>query len=96
MINENKRLALDLIEDKLNPAEAKELVHAYYEKSINHYKLQKLKTWIANHNANTSYYDELINSLSKQKKEAIETIETGISTGRDIEFNGKLNFSLVA
>jgi hypothetical protein len=91
----SNNVAFDLIEDKLNPVIAKELVQSYYKKSINHYKLEKLKTWIGDHNANTSYYDELIKSLSNQKKDAIETINTSITTGCNIEFNGKLNVNLV-
>ncbi len=96
MIQENNLKGFNLIQDKMNPTEAKELVNNYYQKLINHYKVEKLKTWVADHKADTSYYDELIKSLNSQKEEALDTISNAAKTGHNLELNGKLNFSLVA
>lgn len=94
MITQKTKTKFDLIQDNIRPSEAKALVNSYYEKSINHYKIQKLRAWIHNHNANTSYYDELIKSLLNQKKKAIETINVAIERGCDIELKGNMNLNL--
>lgn len=96
MIKENNFKGFNLIQDQMSPSEAKEIVNNYYNKLINHYKVEKLKMWVGNHKVDTSYYDELIKSVLIQKKDALDTISSAARSGQSLELKGNLNFSLVA
>ena len=87
MQNRNTKENFNLFEGKLTTLDIRELVHSQYEKSINYYKIEKIKIWVGNHDANTTYHDELINLLSKQKENALNNIDTAKISDCNIEIN---------
>lgn len=95
MINQEKTKEFELVNDKMNPIDAKDLIVSYYDKAINYYKIHQLKMWVRDQNINSSHYDQIISSLTTQKERALATVEVALNNGCDIQFKGNIDFNII-
>ena len=96
MLVKNKWESSPLMEDVLNPAEAKEMLLKTLEEKIKFYKLRILKKLVGNEEAEVSQERAFIKSLNDQKNELEELLDGADLTEKKVKLNMQVEIELVS
>ena len=85
---------VDLINEKLPPREAIELLEALVGARIQWHNINMLRQWEGNHRFDATRFDQKINELKAQKKSAKDFISSIKEQNVHIEFTARIEVRL--
>ncbi|MBL7804325.1 MAG: hypothetical protein JNL02_11355 [Saprospiraceae bacterium] len=93
---QNKRIAeiIDLVNEKLSPKEAIELLDALVGERIQWHNIHMLRQWEGNHQFDARPFDQKINELRAQKKSVRAFLAAAREQGLNVELVARIEVRL--
>lgn len=94
MIAVDKLRKVQLVKGEFSPSEAWDVINGLLDEKINFHKIQRLKIYEGNEQAETLDADERIRELMEEKKHARRVVREARERGCTLEISGTINFKL--
>ncbi|MFC5047015.1 hypothetical protein ACFSTE_11190 [Aquimarina hainanensis] len=85
---------IQLVDNTFTPSEASDVVNALIKEKINFHKLHRLSMHEGNQHIDSSYDDERIAQLLKEKEAFKAVFKEAMTTGKRVEINGTLTIKI--
>lgn len=95
MVAKGVSQTIQIVNENFSPFEANDLLDELIRSRINHHKIQTWKMWEGNHGFEAKGRDKEIESIVKQKSEAIALIAKATKENLKVEIIGNIEVRLI-
>ncbi|MGV3599033.1 MAG: hypothetical protein ACO1PI_14310 [Bacteroidota bacterium] len=86
--------SVEFINIQLTSSEATDMLWDMFDNAINFCNVQRLRQWVGNHNADTSYYTDKMADLSSKKTMIKEYLKQVELQGQSVKLKIELNIEI--